>query len=312
LPALHGAHAGGGVAERAARRRGGRRHARLVAPSRVSRGDAAADRARHHRRLDPRLRADHQRAGDAAHAGRPDLSGHGDAHLRRIHAASRLAERLGAVLRPRHLHHPDHLDFQPDDQTLGGAGMNEQRPALAISSLALLVILFLQIPVIVVMLASFSETSYLTIPPQGWTLKWFEAVLTDRIYLDAIKNSLILAVGSTAISMVLGVAASYAIFRKMVPGSEALTSLLMAPLIIPSVVIGVALLQYFTLVGIRGSFWVLLIAHVVITVPYIVRSALASLSGIDLAVEEAARVLGANGFTTFRLVTLPLIKPGLV
>ena len=59
--------------------------------------------------------------------------------------------------------------------------MNEQRPALAISSLALLVILFLQIPVIVVMLASFSETSYLTIPPQGWTLKWFEAVLTASI-----------------------------------------------------------------------------------------------------------------------------------
>lgn len=190
--------------------------------------------------------------------------------------------------------------------------MNEQRPGFAISSFALLVILFLQIPVIVVMLASFSETSYLTIPPQGWTLKWFEAVLTDRSYINAIWNSLVLAVGSTMISLVLGVAASYAIFRKMIPRSEALTSLLMAPLIIPSVVIGVALLQYFTLIGMRGSFWVLLIAHVVITVPYIVRSALASLSGLDLSVEEAARVLGANGFTTFRLVTLPLIKPGLV
>lgn len=190
--------------------------------------------------------------------------------------------------------------------------MNEQKPGFAISSLALLVILFLQIPVVVVVLASFSETSYLTIPPQGWTLKWFEVVVTDRTYLNAIWNSLILAVGSTLISMVLGVAASYAIFRKMVPGAETLTSLLMAPLIIPSVVIGVALLQYFTLIGMRGSFWVLVIAHVIITVPYIVRSALASLAGIDLSVEEAARVLGADGFTTFRLVTLPLIKPGLV
>lgn len=190
--------------------------------------------------------------------------------------------------------------------------MNEQRPGFATSSLALLVILFLQIPVIVVMLASFSETSYLTIPPQGWTLKWFTAVLHDRTYTSAIWNSLVLAVGSTFLSLLLGVAASYAIFRKLVPGSEALTSLLMAPLIIPSVVIGVAMLQFFTLIGMRGSFWVLIIAHVVITVPYIIRSALASLSGIDLSVEEASRVLGADGFTTFRLITLPLIKPGLV
>lgn len=190
--------------------------------------------------------------------------------------------------------------------------MNDQRPGFSVTTVALAVVLFLQIPVIVVVLASFSETSYLTIPPQGLTLKWFGAVLTDSAYLSAIRNSLVLAVGSTLISLALGVAASYALFRKMLPGSEALTSLLMSPLIIPSVVIGVALLQYFTLVGLRGGFLVLLIAHVVITVPYIVRSALASLSGIDLSVEEAARVLGANGFTTFRLVTLPLIKPGLV
>ncbi len=190
--------------------------------------------------------------------------------------------------------------------------MSEQRPGFTVTTVALLVIIFLQIPVIVVMLASFSETSYLTIPPQGWTLKWFENVLTDSTYLSAIKNSLILALGSTVISLCLGVSASYAIFKRMLPGSEALTSLLMSPLIIPSVVIGVALLQYFTLVGLRGGFLVLLIAHVVITVPYIVRAALASLSGVDSSVEEASRVLGANGFTTFRLVTLPLIKPGLV
>ena len=110
----------------------------------------------------------------------------------------------------------------------------------------------------------------------------------------------------------LGVAAAYALFKRMLPGTEALTSFLMAPLILPSVVIGVALLQYYSMIGWRGSFAALLLAHVIITVPYIVRSALASLAGVDMSVEEAARVLGANGFTAFRLVTLPLIKPGLV
>ncbi|MEP9399616.1 ABC transporter permease [Mesorhizobium sp. KR2-14] len=190
--------------------------------------------------------------------------------------------------------------------------MNESKPGFTITSIALLVILFLQLPVIVVVLAAFSTTSYLTIPPQGLTLKWFAKVLSDPVYLDAIRISLTLAVGSTAISLVLGVAAAYALFKRMLPGTEALTSFLMAPLILPSVVIGVALLQYYSMIGWRGSFAALLLAHVIITVPYIVRSALASLSGVDMSVEEAARVLGANGFTAFRLVTLPLIKPGLV
>lgn len=193
-----------------------------------------------------------------------------------------------------------------------GASDSDDRPGLAVTVTALAVIVFLQVPVIVVMLAAFSTTSYLTIPPQGLTLAWFGKVLSDPTYLSAIRMSLILACGSTVISLVLGVAAAYALFRKSVPGSEAITSFLMAPLILPAVVIGVALLQYFSLTGLRGSLFGLLMAHVVITVPYIVRSALASLSGLDLAVEEAARVLGADGFEAFRLVTLPLIRPGLV
>ncbi|MDR6873949.1 putative spermidine/putrescine transport system permease protein [Bosea sp. BE125] len=192
------------------------------------------------------------------------------------------------------------------------ASDSDDRPGSGVTMAAFAVIVFLQIPVIVVVLAAFSTTSYLTIPPQGLTLAWFGKVLSDPSYLSAIRMSLILACGSTVISLLLGVAAAYALFRKALPGSEAITSVLMAPLVLPAVVIGVALLQYYSLTGLRGSLFGLLMAHVVITVPYIVRSALASLSGLDLAVEEAARVLGANGFEAFRLVTLPLILPGLV
>jgi len=195
---------------------------------------------------------------------------------------------------------------------MSSATDSDDRPGFAVTTTALAVIVFLQIPVIVVVLAAFSTTSYLTIPPRGLTLAWFGKVLTDPTYLAAIRMSLMLACGSTVISLVLGVAAAYALFRKALPGSEAITSVLMAPLILPAVVIGVALLQYYSLTGLRGSLFGLLMAHVVITVPYIVRSALASLAGLDLAVEEAARVLGANGFEAFWLVTLPLIQPGLV
>ncbi len=188
----------------------------------------------------------------------------------------------------------------------------EGAPGRAVTIAAICVAVFLQIPVLVVVLAAFSTTSYLTIPPRGFTLAWFGKVLSDPTYLSAIQMSLILAVGSTILSLVLGLAAAYALFRRALPGSEAITSFLMAPLVLPSVVIGVALLQYYSLTGLRGSLFGLMMAHVVITVPYVVRSALASLSGIDLALEEAARVLGATGLEAFRLVTLPLITPGLV
>jgi putative spermidine/putrescine transport system permease protein len=183
---------------------------------------------------------------------------------------------------------------------------------VSVTIAALAVIVFLQVPVIVVVLAAFSTTSYLTIPPQGLTLAWFSKVLSDPTYLSAIRMSLILACGSTLISLVLGLAAAYALFRRVLPGSEAITAALMAPLILPAVVIGVALLQYYSLTGLRGTLFGLMMAHVVITVPYVVRAALTSLEGVDVATEEAARVLGATGFAAFRLVTLPLIAPGLV
>jgi putative spermidine/putrescine transport system permease protein len=188
--------------------------------------------------------------------------------------------------------------------------MNSQSKLWAVAAFA--VIIFLQIPVLVVVLAAFSKTAYLTIPPKGLTLHWFEVVLRDSEYLSAAWTSLWLAAASTAASLVLGLMAAYAIHRKMVPAASMLTSLMMAPLILPSVVLGVALLQYYTLTGVRGSYFGLWLAHVVITVPYVVRASLSSLSSIDDALEDAASVLGADGITNFRLITLPLVKPGLV
>lgn len=187
-----------------------------------------------------------------------------------------------------------------------------KRPPVWVAAVAVLVLAFLQLPVVVVVLASVSETSYLTVPPVGFTLEWFGEVLTDGDYLEAIRTSFLLAFAATGASLVLGTAASYALHHRMVPGADALTSFFMAPLIFPAVVIGVALLQYYSLVGMRWTFSGLLLAHVAITVPYVVRACLTSLAGVNADLEEAARVLGANGLTAFRLVTLPLLKPGLV
>ncbi|WP_226577750.1 ABC transporter permease [Acuticoccus sediminis] len=185
-------------------------------------------------------------------------------------------------------------------------------PPVWVAAVAVLVLVFLQLPVIVVAMASVSTTSYLTVPPVGFTLDWFVEVLTDRDYIEAIQTSFLLAFAATAGSLVLGTAASYALHHRLVPGADALASFFMAPLIFPAVVIGVALLQYYSLVGLRWSFWGLLLAHIAITVPYVIRACLTSLAGVKSELEEAARVLGASGFNAFRLVTLPLLKPGLV
>lgn len=170
---------------------------------------------------------------------------------------------------------------------------------------------FLLLPVVVVVLASLSRTSYLTVPPQGVTLRWYAAVLRDPEYVNAIGFSLALAGVATLCSLVAGVAASYALIRWRVSGGALVSALLNAPLIFPGVVVGVALLQFYALVHVNGTFAGLALAHMVITVPYVVRAVMASLQGIDPEIESAARVLGASGPVAFFAVTLPLARPGI-
>ena len=175
-----------------------------------------------------------------------------------------------------------------------------------------LVYAFLLAPVIVVVLASLSTTSYLTVPPEGITLRWFVEVLEDPSYVNAILFSLMLALIATVGSLLLGTAAAYALVRRAVPGGEAISAVLMAPLVFPGVVVGVALLQFYSLIGLSTTFTGLAFAHMVITIPYVVRAILASLAGTDANLEDAACVLGANRLVAFLKVTLPLIRPGVV
>lgn len=184
--------------------------------------------------------------------------------------------------------------------------------SVALGLWVLLVYAFLLLPVVVVVLAAFSATSYLSVPPKGLTFRWFLQVLDDPAYLGAIWYSLVLAILAAIGSLVVGTTAAYALARRQVPGGHAISALLMSPLIFPGVVIGVALLQFYSMLGLRTSFTGLLVAHVVITLPYTVRAILASLSGADPYLEEAARVLGASRLAAFWTVVLPLIRPGVL
>jgi putative spermidine/putrescine transport system permease protein len=142
------------------------------------------------------------------------------------------------------------------------------------------------------------------------TLRWFTAVLADPEYVQAFMWSLGLALIATLGSLAAGVMASYALVRRRLPGGALVSALLNAPLVFPGVVVGVALLQGYALVHMNGTLVGLALAHMVITVPYVIRAVTASLQGIDPEIEHAARVLGASGPVAFFTVTLPLIRPG--
>lgn len=178
--------------------------------------------------------------------------------------------------------------------------------------IAVLAIIYMLIPLLVVVISSFNSTGHIKLPPTEFSLDWYKKLFSDTSYIKAILNSTLLAALATAISAILGICTALALCRGTLPASNAISTLLLSPLILPNIAIGVALLQYASMMGVPRSYTILLAGHVVICTPYIVRLLLASLktSGIDL--EEASHDLGAGALTTFRHVTLPQIKPALI
>jgi putative spermidine/putrescine transport system permease protein len=175
-----------------------------------------------------------------------------------------------------------------------------------------LIVLFLLAPIIVVVATAFTTTAYPLFPPQGFTLKWFERFLDMTEFTDAVQRSTILALASTAIASVLGTFSALALTRWRGPGRQAITSLMLSPIMFPAIVLGLALLVFYSQIGLAGTFTGLVIAHSLVTTPFVIRLVMASLTEFDPAVEEAARNLGAGWWRTFWQVTLPLIRPGVL
>ncbi len=174
------------------------------------------------------------------------------------------------------------------------------------------VVIFLVAPLLVVIGVSFTSSSFLKFPPDGFSLKWYDAVINNPLYVDAFWLSIQIAGLATILAMILGVPASLILVRKRFPGSGVISAIFLSPLILPTVVLGVAILQYASALGFARSFTALLVGHVVLVIPYIIRATLVSLADFDLASEEAAQDLGATTTQTLFLVTLPQIKPGVI
>lgn len=180
------------------------------------------------------------------------------------------------------------------------------------TTVGVLVYLFLALPVVVITFSAFSPTAFPEVPPTGFSLQWFQAIFESRGWMRSIGTSLILLVIVTPLTVIMGTLASYGLHRLRFKGKEFIQSFLLSPLMIPQIVLGIALLYVFSAVGMMGSIVTMAIGQAVIALPYVVRCVNASIAGFDMSLESASMSLGARPFTTFRKVTLPLIKPGIL
>ena len=188
---------------------------------------------------------------------------------------------------------------------------HDKNGPLALSFNALF-LTFILAPLVVVCLVAFTDKGYLSLPRDGFSLRWFRAILDHPDFIEAFWLSIYLALGSATVAVVLAIPAALATARYRFPGRGFIMAFFMSPLMVPHIVLGVSFLRFLTSLGWSGTFVGLVACHVIIIMPYALRLVLASVSGMDRATEAAARSLGASHWTTFRRVTIPLIMPGVV
>lgn len=174
------------------------------------------------------------------------------------------------------------------------------------------VLVFMCLPLLVLFGVSLNAGPQQVFPPHGLSLRWYANVFSRQGFIDAIVFSVELALLATAASVILGTLAGLAIVRHRFAGRDLLVAFFMSPMIVPQVVVGIAFLMAFSALRIHSSFAALLVMHIVLALPFTIRVVVASLTRFRISLEEAARSLGASPLRAFFLVTLPVVRPGMV
>lgn len=177
---------------------------------------------------------------------------------------------------------------------------------------AVITIIYILIPLIVVIPASFTSANFPSFPPEGFSFQWYTKLLDRPEFIGAIGNSVKFALLAAFFSVLFGTLGAMAIAKYEIPGKAFITALLTSPLTVPQLVLGIALLIYFTPMMLAGTSTGFLIAHIIICIPYVIRLVLTGLSGFDYNLERAAAILGANPLIVFWKITLPLIRPAMI
>ncbi|MDD9874399.1 MAG: ABC transporter permease [Gammaproteobacteria bacterium] len=179
-------------------------------------------------------------------------------------------------------------------------------------AVCILVSIYIIAPIVIVLIISFSSAQFLTFPPPGFSMQWYDNILNNPAWIRSIWVSLRVMVPAGIVATVLGTAAAFALSRSRIPGAAVINGILMAPLVVPVIITAAAIFGVFRIWGLYGTIGGLIIAHSVLTIPYVLSTVGASLQLVDQRLEDAAANLGATPWVAFQSVTLPLIMPAVL
>jgi putative spermidine/putrescine transport system permease protein len=173
-------------------------------------------------------------------------------------------------------------------------------------------LLLLVAPSLIVIAISFEPRAFITFPPSGFSLRWYGAVLENRQLMDSVLVSVKAAMAVAAVCLLLGVPAAFASVRGTFPGKAGVNAFLLAPQMMPGMVIGIASLFFGAYVAFRASDLMLVLALSVFCLPFAIRIVMARLAGLDPRLDEASANLGAGPAETFLRVTAPQLGPAIL
>lgn len=173
------------------------------------------------------------------------------------------------------------------------------------------ILVYLVLPQFIVVPLSFSDKSFLSFPPAGWSTQWYERLAENPSWMQALMNSLIIGVPTAILSMILGTLTALAVARGSFRHAGAISALAVAPMMLPHVVLAIGLYPVMLQLNLLGSHAAAIIGHTVIGTPLVFITVTAALARHDFSLELAAMTLGARPLRTFRSVTFPTIRPGI-
>lgn len=176
----------------------------------------------------------------------------------------------------------------------------------------LLALLFLVLPILVIIPLSFSDSTFLSYPMPGYSMRWYENLFHSEAWIRAAKNSFIVAPMATLIATVLGTLAAVGLNKAEFPGKGLLMAVLISPMVVPAVVVGVGVYIFFAEIGLADSYTGLILIHAALGAPFVVTTVSATLQGFNYNLVRASQSLGASPLRTFFRITLPVIAPGLI
>lgn len=179
-------------------------------------------------------------------------------------------------------------------------------------SFAGLVCFFLVLPSLIVVPMSFNADNLMRFPPRGFSFIWYETYFARENWRTATVNSLVIAVVTTVLATLLGTLSAYGLVRGRIPLRNLFIFIMLMPMIVPPIVSAVSMYGVFAPLDLVGTVWGMALAHTVLALPFVVINVSAVLQRMDWHAEQAARSLGASAIRAFLLVTLPLIRPGIV